>query len=413
MREVPPPSPYLFVPILLGTTIVGCGSPPSAADVCKAGGEVATTWADTMPSPVGDRLAIACSQYGAGPGTAWAGTFVYLKQADHSSTEVVEFNHQTRLGLTWLDPTHLEVVYGPGEGGGTTLQSQHSLGVSITLREASAPIASADPDTAGCMFQPKPQHADPGQLLDEYLRRDEDGEFLSSSQWDLGARTCPGREAGFDAATVITSYRVGVLRSTPDTVWFSVAYEVLGHISDDSIGGLTVAPATETDTFPLIRTTFGWRISSTLDLDPHILPRIAAELQTRTRDRRILDSVAQETRAVWGVAVMPFEASPSQLQPQADSARAHVVSVLRGAGIRLVNRPPSMAHAGPLLPARFAVVGTLTANGDSINVDAKLINVETTATVRRVNLTGPFRGAAALGEMVGRIVSLDIQAAGP
>ena len=117
--------------------------------------------------------------------------------------------------------------------------------------------------------------------------------------------------------------------------------------------------------------------------------------------------------ASWGVAVMPFEASAPRLQPQADSARAHVVSVLRGAGIRLVNRPPSKADAGSLVPARFAVVGTLTAKGDSINVDAKLINVETAATVRRVNLTGPFRGAAALGEMVGRIVSLDVQAAWP
>lgn len=276
-----------------------------------------------------------------------------------------------------------------------------------------APSASADEDTVGCMFQPKSLHPDPRQLLEEYLRRDAEGEFLSSSQWDLGARTCPGHQPGFDASTVITSYRVQDLRTTADTVWYSVVYQVLGPISDDSMGGLTVAPATQTDTFSLVRTAFGWRISSALDLNPHILPRIAAQLQTRTRDRRILDSVAQETHAVWGVAVMPFEASPSQLQPQADSARAHVVSVLRGAGIRLVNRPPSKADAGPLVPARFAVVGTVTATGDSIRLDARLINVETSMTMRQVNLTGPVRGGAALGEMVGRIVSPDIKAAAP
>lgn len=117
--------------------------------------------------------------------------------------------------------------------------------------------------------------------------------------------------------------------------------------------------------------------------------------------------------ASWGVAVMAFEASSSQLQPQADTARAHVVSVLRASGIRLVNRPPRKADLDQLVPARFAVVGTVTATGDSIRLDAKLISVETTATLRRVSLTGPVRGAAALGEMLGRIVSLDIKVAGP
>lgn len=127
----------------------------------------------------------------------------------------------------------------------------------------------------------------------------------------------------------------------------------------------------------------------------------------------LLDTNVMHAPASWGVAVMTFEASSSRLQPQADSARAHVTSILRGVGIRVVTRPPGKGDLDPLVPARFAVVGTVTAKGDSIQLDAKLINVETSATMRRVNLTGPVRGAAALGEMVGRIVSLDIKVAGP
>lgn len=121
--------------------------------------------------------------------------------------------------------------------------------------------------------------------------------------------------------------------------------------------------------------------------------------------------VQAQHRTQWGVAVFRFEASSPQIQVSADSARAHVVGVLRGAGLRLVNRPPYTARDS-MIPVRFAVVGTLTVRGDSIHLDAKLINVETAATLRQVSVTGPDQGANALGDLVGHIVAPDIRAAG-
>ncbi len=163
-------------------------------------------------------------------------------------------------------------------------------------QEAPAATTTADADTAGCMFAAQMQHSDPEALVREYLRRDSVGEFLSSSPWETGARTCPGHEAGFDAATVVTSYDVAQLSRTAAAASYLVTYHVLGPMSDDSIGGLTVRPELERDTFPVVYTHFGWRIASTLDLDPHISPHTATMLQVKARDRRILDSAAATGR---------------------------------------------------------------------------------------------------------------------
>jgi hypothetical protein len=149
------------------------------------------------------------------------------------------------------------------------------------------------------MFLAQNLHPDPERLVEEYLHRDGVGEFLSSltNHWDIGARTCPGHEAGFDGATVVTSWDVELLARSQDAATYRVTYHVLGPLSDDSIGGLKVAPGLEQDTFPVIHTRFGWRIDSSLDLDPHILPRAALLLQLKHRDRKILDSMVTVTRA--------------------------------------------------------------------------------------------------------------------
>lgn len=157
---------------------------------------------------------------------------------------------------------------------------------------ATPTTADTEADTVGCMFVAQTQHSDPEALVREYLRRDSIGEFLSSSQWETGARTCPGHEAGFDAATVVTSYDVVQLSRTATAASYLVTYHVLGPMSDDSVGGLTVKPELERDTFPVVHTQVGWRIASTLDLDPHISPHAATMLQVKARDRRILDSAA-------------------------------------------------------------------------------------------------------------------------
>jgi hypothetical protein len=150
---------------------------------------------------------------------------------------------------------------------------------------------TAAPDTQGCALVAQKLHPAPRRLLEEFLERDARGEFLSANAWDAGAHSCPGREAGWDAATVITSYQLDSLRLTPDAARYLVTYHVYGPLSDDSMGGLSVTPGVEIDTFLLLRTAYGWRIDSP-SLDPHVLPKAALGLQLRMRDRRLLDSLA-------------------------------------------------------------------------------------------------------------------------
>jgi hypothetical protein len=145
------------------------------------------------------------------------------------------------------------------------------------------------------MFVRRQLHPDPQELVAEYARRDGIGEFLSSetNHWDLGARTCPGHEAGFDAAVVITDYRVD---RTSDRAHFRVTYGRLGLLSDDSTGGLEYKPEPEQVVFLVVKTPFGWRIDS-LDLYPHILVSTTLRLmQLSAHDRALLDSVAAGNR---------------------------------------------------------------------------------------------------------------------
>src|SRR5437867_3710189 len=90
----------------------------------------------------------------------------------------------------------------------------HKGGSQTKVQQPQAPTIAADTesDTVGCMFVAENIHPEPKRLVEEYLRRDAIGEFLSSTtnHWDLGARTCPGHEAAFDAATVVTSYDVAL-----------------------------------------------------------------------------------------------------------------------------------------------------------------------------------------------------------
>jgi hypothetical protein len=71
-----------------------------------------TDWTIQVPSPDSAWVATTKSQYGAGPGTAWAGTDVYLGQAHQRPTEILGFNERfVHLDIKWLTPSHLEITY--------------------------------------------------------------------------------------------------------------------------------------------------------------------------------------------------------------------------------------------------------------------------------------------------------------
>ncbi len=133
----------LIALIALGTAMPACGARSSAPEVCRDAFEVATTWVATLPSPDGHWVATACSQYGAGPGTAWAATFIYLSQPSQSPMEVLEFDQQVasmHVAMKWLTPAHFEVSYGPRRTGdvvGVTFQAVKLAGIDIALRAIS------------------------------------------------------------------------------------------------------------------------------------------------------------------------------------------------------------------------------------------------------------------------------------
>jgi hypothetical protein len=85
---------------------------PLTASVPASCDDTATDWTIQVPSPDGAWVATTKSQYGAGPGTAWAATTVYLNQAHQRPSEILGFKERfVHLEMRWLTPSHLEVTY--------------------------------------------------------------------------------------------------------------------------------------------------------------------------------------------------------------------------------------------------------------------------------------------------------------
>ena len=131
----------LIASIALEAAMPACGARSNASEACSETFEVATTWVATLRSPDGHWLATACSQYGAGPGTAWAATSVYLSQPSQPPVEVLAFDQQLILmhvAMKWLTPAHFEVSYGPRRPSdviGVNFQAVKLAGIDITLRQ--------------------------------------------------------------------------------------------------------------------------------------------------------------------------------------------------------------------------------------------------------------------------------------
>ncbi len=163
---------------------------------------------------------------------------------------------------------------------------------SARAERAASSESSAAEDTAGCDLVRTNIHSEPLALVREYLQNDADGQFTSSNAWKTSARFCPGHEAGWDGATLITAYKLEPLSSGRDTAKYRVKYDVYGSLDQDSAGFFVAAALKQVvDTFVTVRTPFGWRISAPV-LDPHVLPHGAIALaRFHERDRRLLDSL--------------------------------------------------------------------------------------------------------------------------
>lgn len=135
-----------------------------------------------------------------------------------------------------------------------------------------------------------PSHPDPGKLIREYVRRDAGGEFLNSNKFWLSATECAG--GGSDFAQVITSYTIDSLGIRADTARFAVQYRFLGDLLQGP-AGFAPKVRTETDTFVVIRRSYGWRIVGQHEM-PILMRNAAQRYWPLTRaDLARLDSAAR------------------------------------------------------------------------------------------------------------------------
>jgi hypothetical protein len=94
----------------------------------------------------------------------------------------------------------------------------------------------------------------PDALVNEYVKRDANGEFLQTNQWWNSAVACPACMGGPDTFTVISSYDINKL----DDLTYSVVYKIEGDLSGD-----TFSPRknTESRTFDVVKTSWGYKIN--------------------------------------------------------------------------------------------------------------------------------------------------------
>ncbi|MNK80770.1 hypothetical protein D3C87_1004950 [compost metagenome] len=139
------------------------------------------------------------------------------------------------------------------------------------------------PPEESCDFQRVKAHPDPKALLREYLRRDFSGEFESASPWKMGALLCPGHGPGWDSATIVASYSIGVAPPGKKVLSFPVTYQILGATWSD--GSIEEGTRRERVVFVLVQTPYGWRIAEPQQ-NPHVDPRMLLNAPMYSSDGR-------------------------------------------------------------------------------------------------------------------------------
>lgn len=114
-------------------------------------------------------------------------------------------------------------------------------------------------------------HPDPAKLVQEYLKRDARGDFMSSHSWNSSALMHP-IQSGWDSATTISGYKIDTVYVKSDEALYNVTYDVIAPVSQNSKGFvITINPQPKTIRFILKNTQWGWRIEEP-NQHPFILP---------------------------------------------------------------------------------------------------------------------------------------------
>lgn len=121
-------------------------------------------------------------------------------------------------------------------------------------------LAYLDPRTE-CGLLARAANPDPVRLVQEYVRRDNDGEFLRSNGWVDTAYLCPGHLPAPDAFTVVRRSRVASASVNGTLARIVVTSDGVGTVRYDSLAPVFELGARSTvDTFTVTNTPFGWRI---------------------------------------------------------------------------------------------------------------------------------------------------------
>jgi len=125
-------------------------------------------------------------------------------------------------------------------------------------------LSFAEMNDPECVFAKKHLQQSPGQLLDEYLRREAGGEFTLASNWFDSATLCPGHEEGPEVSYVSRGSRVVklIVGRGDGRAYARVQYELVGRIEREpgNKWHFIAKKRKKTRAFRMVHTAYGWRI---------------------------------------------------------------------------------------------------------------------------------------------------------
>jgi hypothetical protein len=140
------------------------------------------------------------------------------------------------------------------------------------IKDSAVQEAIADPS---CDFIKKLDHSDPNKLIEEFLKRAANGQFLKADTWLDGADLCPGHEPGPDLATVVTGYRILKRSITDRRAEFNVAFESVGELGPSDKGSkFDLRKHQVRIKYIAWKTSYGWRLYRPKSGGPGCLDRI-------------------------------------------------------------------------------------------------------------------------------------------
>lgn len=101
----------------------------------------------------------------------------------------------------------------------------------------------------------KDLHLEPATLVNEYVKRDANGEFLKTNEWWNTAVACPACMGGPDTFTVISSYEIKKI----DNWKYTVLYKIEGVVSGETF---TTQKKTKSYTFDIVKTAWGHKLNN-------------------------------------------------------------------------------------------------------------------------------------------------------